>query len=56
MIAGIGNLTLTVGSIELEGIAWGSVGIIVGYPLLRWLYEHLGEGRDTRVRGYSLGH
>lgn len=54
MVVGIGNLTLTVGSLELEGIAWGSVGIIVGYPLLRWLYEHVGEGRDTRVRGYTL--
>ncbi|WP_432759207.1 uracil-xanthine permease family protein [Corynebacterium provencense] len=54
MIAGIGNLTLTVGGLELEGIAWGSVGILVGYPLLKWLYEHLGEGRDTGVRGYTL--
>lgn len=54
MIAGIGNLTLTVGSLELEGIAWGSVGMIVGYPVLRWLFEHTGEGRDTRVRGYTL--
>ncbi|WP_052317272.1 uracil-xanthine permease family protein [Corynebacterium terpenotabidum] len=54
MIVGIGNLTLTLGDLELEGIAWGAVGIIAGYPLLRWLYEHLGEGRDTSVRGYTL--
>jgi len=54
MIAGIGNLTLTFGDLTLEGIAWGSVGMIVGYPLLRWLFEHVGEGRDTRVRGYTL--
>lgn len=45
IIAGIGNLTLTVGSVQLEGIAWGSVGIIVGYPVMRWLYDHVGEGR-----------
>ncbi len=48
LIAGIGNLTLHIGSIELEGIAWGSVGIIVGYPLLKWLYVTLGEGKNAR--------
>ncbi len=50
MIAGIGNLTLSVGSLELEGIAWGSVGIIVGYPILRWLYRRVGEGQFTTVK------
>ena len=45
MIVGIGNLTLNVGSIPLEGIAWGSVGIILGYPVLRYLYDNFGEGR-----------
>ncbi|AYJ49534.1 uracil-xanthine permease family protein [Rhodococcus sp. P1Y] len=37
IVAGIGDLTLQVGSIELGGIAWGSVGILVGYPVLRAL-------------------
>ncbi|NLU81418.1 solute carrier family 23 protein [Rhodococcus sp. HNM0569] len=37
LVAGIGDLTLTVGSVELGGIAWGSVGILVAYPLLRYL-------------------
>jgi uracil-xanthine permease len=37
LVAGIGNLTLMVGSVELGGIAWGSVGILVGYPLMRAL-------------------
>ncbi|MFE3293001.1 uracil-xanthine permease family protein [Rhodococcus sp. NPDC059234] len=37
IVAGIGNLTLAVGSVELGGIAWGSVGILVGYPLMRAL-------------------
>lgn len=48
LIAGIGNLTLSVGPVELEGIAWGSIGIIVGYPILKWLYVHLGEGQHAR--------
>lgn len=37
LVAGIGDLTLTIGSIELGGIAWGSVGILVGYPVMRAL-------------------
>lgn len=45
LIAGIGNLTLSVGSVELEGIAWGSAGIIVLYPLMRALYQRVGEGK-----------
>lgn len=48
IIAGIGNLTLTVGSVALEGIAWGSVSIIIGYPIMRWLYDNVGEGRLLR--------
>ena len=35
--AGIGDLTLQVGNVELGGIAWGSIGIIVGYPIARRL-------------------
>ncbi|MFC4602877.1 uracil-xanthine permease family protein [Rhodococcus kronopolitis] len=37
LVAGIGNLTLSLGSVELGGIAWGSIGILVGYPLMRGL-------------------
>ncbi|GAA4476775.1 solute carrier family 23 protein [Rhodococcus olei] len=37
LVAGIGNLTLSIGSVELGGIAWGSIGILVGYPLMRRL-------------------
>lgn len=37
LVAGIGDLTLSLGSVELGGIAWGSVGILVGYPLMRGL-------------------
>ncbi|SQG64848.1 xanthine/uracil permeases [Corynebacterium renale] len=48
LIAGIGNLTLSIGPVELEGIAWGSIGIIVGYPLMKKLYTSLGEGAAAR--------
>ncbi|ERS41421.1 MULTISPECIES: uracil-xanthine permease family protein [Corynebacterium] len=48
LIAGIGNLTLNVGGVSLEGIAWGSVGIIVAYPIMRRLYETVGEGHDAK--------
>ncbi|MER0100664.1 solute carrier family 23 protein [Corynebacterium sp. KPL2734] len=48
LIAGIGNLTLTVGGVSLEGIAWGSVGIIVAYPIMRKLYETVGEGNGAK--------
>ncbi|KAF0962427.1 uracil-xanthine permease family protein [Rhodococcus sp. T7] len=37
LVAGIGDLTLTVGSVELGGIAWGSMGILVAYPVMRRL-------------------
>lgn len=48
LVAGIGNLTLTVLGVSLEGIAWGSVGIILGYPVLKWLYLRVGEGQNAK--------
>ena len=48
LIAGIGNLTLTVGGVSLEGIAWGSVGIIVAYPSMKKLYDSVGEGHSAK--------
>ncbi|MGW5320420.1 uracil-xanthine permease family protein [Rhodococcus pyridinivorans] len=39
LVAGIGDLTLSIGSVELGGIAWGSIGILVAYPLLRRLAD-----------------
>ncbi|AKK06131.1 uracil-xanthine permease [Corynebacterium mustelae] len=48
LIAGIGNLTLTVFGVQLEGIAWGSVGIIIGYPILKKLYVASGEGKNAK--------
>ncbi|GAA1471262.1 MULTISPECIES: uracil-xanthine permease family protein [Corynebacterium] len=48
LIAGIGNLTLDVFGVTLEGIAWGSVGIIVLYPVMKKLYGSIGEGRGAK--------
>ncbi|MCQ9342455.1 uracil-xanthine permease family protein [Corynebacterium kozikiae] len=48
LVAGIGNLTLSVFGVELEGIAWGSIGIIVLYPVLKWAYETIGEGQNAK--------
>lgn len=45
LIVGIGNLTFDLGAVTLEGIALGSVGIIVVYPLMRLAYKTFGEGR-----------
>ena len=39
LVAGIGDLTLSIGSVELGGIAWGSIGILVAYPILRKLAD-----------------
>lgn len=39
LVAGIGDLTLSLGSVELGGIAWGSIGILVAYPILRKLAD-----------------
>ncbi|MBY4106562.1 nitrate reductase, partial [Rhodococcus fascians] len=46
LVAGIGDLTLSVGSVELGGIAWGSLGILVGYPIV----SALARGRTIRRR------
>lgn len=48
LVAGIGNLTLTIFGVTLEGIAWGSVGIIILYPVMKWLYLNIGEGRGAK--------
>lgn len=43
IVAGVGDLTLSLGELRISGIVWGSVGIVFGYPLLRQL-------ADTRTR------
>ncbi|CCQ16727.1 putative uracil permease [Rhodococcus sp. AW25M09] len=46
LVAGIGDLTLSVGSVELGGIAWGSLGILLGYPVV----SALAKGAGNRKR------
>ncbi|GDY32839.1 uracil-xanthine permease family protein [Gandjariella thermophila] len=35
LVAGIGDLTLSVGGVQLGGIAWGSLAIVLLHPILR---------------------
>jgi xanthine/uracil permease len=37
IVAGAGNLTIALGWLHLSGIAWGSLLIVLGYPILRRL-------------------
>ncbi|HEX9334377.1 MAG TPA: hypothetical protein VF892_00775, partial [Pseudonocardiaceae bacterium] len=37
IVAGAANLTIDVGGLKLGGIAWGSLLIVLGHPLLRTL-------------------
>ncbi|MEV0704507.1 solute carrier family 23 protein [Saccharopolyspora sp. NPDC050389] len=39
VIAGVGNLTLQVGELRVTGLVWGSVGIVLVYPILRSLAD-----------------
>lgn len=39
LVAGVGDLTLSFGEVRISGVVWGSVGIVLGYPLLRWLAD-----------------
>jgi len=38
LVAGVGNLTVSIGDVALGGIAWGSLLIVIGHPLLRTLH------------------
>jgi uracil-xanthine permease len=51
VVAGIGNLTLTFGAMKIEGIAWGSMFIVLVYPLLRWWRGRGDEVIERRPRG-----
>ncbi|WP_433869645.1 uracil-xanthine permease family protein [Saccharopolyspora sp. CA-218241] len=39
VIAGVGDLTLSLGELRITGMVWGSVGIVVLYPALRRLAD-----------------
>ncbi|WP_018684595.1 solute carrier family 23 protein [Actinokineospora enzanensis] len=37
VVAGVGDLKISIGGVAVGGIAWGAVIVVAGYPLLRWL-------------------
>ncbi|MFD7654862.1 uracil-xanthine permease family protein [Actinosynnema sp. NPDC059797] len=37
LVAGVGDLTLEVGDMELNGLVWGPLVVVILHPLLRWL-------------------
>lgn len=45
LIASVGDLTLSLGDLRVTGIVWGSVGIVLVYPVLRGLADAVDERR-----------
>lgn len=39
LVAGVGDLTISLGALRITGIVWGSVGIVLLYPVLRRLAD-----------------
>jgi hypothetical protein len=37
LVAGVGDLTLELGDMELGGLVWGSLLVVILHPVLRWL-------------------
>ncbi|GGP48665.1 uracil-xanthine permease family protein [Saccharothrix coeruleofusca] len=37
LVAGVGNLTLVLGDLELGGLVWGSLLVVILHPVLRWM-------------------
>ncbi|MGH3863285.1 uracil-xanthine permease family protein [Actinokineospora sp.] len=50
VVAGVGNLTIAIGELKIEGIAWGSMFIVLAYPLLRWWRGRGDEVDQVTVR------
>lgn len=44
IIAGVGDLTLTIGTLDMGGLVWGSLLIVILHPVMRWLRA---AGRQT---------
>ncbi len=49
LVAGVGGLEVEFGGMTVGGIAWGSMFVVVVYPLLRWL-RNRGEHPDLTAR------
>ncbi|MGW1677866.1 uracil-xanthine permease family protein [Saccharopolyspora sp. NPDC002376] len=47
VIAGVGDLTLHVGELRVTGIVWGSVGIVLVYPLLRSIADSRNKSQEA---------
>ena len=45
LIAAIGDLTLSLGELRVTGVVWGSVAILVGYPVLRGMADVVNGSR-----------
>lgn len=45
LLATVGDLTVSFGAVEVGGPVWGSVVLVLGYPLLRWLADALAAPR-----------
>ncbi|CAL9366151.1 Putative pyrimidine permease RutG [Actinosynnema sp. ALI-1.44] len=37
LVAGVGDLTLELGDLELGGLVWGSLLVVILHPIMRWL-------------------
>ncbi|HWO60930.1 MAG TPA: nitrate reductase, partial [Umezawaea sp.] len=37
LVAGVGDLTMKLGSMELGGLVWGSLLVVILHPVMRWL-------------------
>ncbi|MFR9730826.1 uracil-xanthine permease family protein [Saccharopolyspora sp. MS10] len=46
LIAGVGDLTVSLGALRLTGLVWGSLGIVLVYPALRGLADAVSARRS----------
>lgn len=42
LVAGVGNLTFTIGGVQVGGLVWGTVAVMLLYPVLRGLRRLVG--------------
>ncbi|GAB2667823.1 solute carrier family 23 protein [Saccharopolyspora gloriosae] len=47
LVAGVGDLTLSLGALRLTGLVWGSIGIVLVYPVLRGLADTISTHREV---------
>lgn len=45
LVAGVGDLTLSLGALRITGLVWGSIGIVLVYPVLRSLADAVSARR-----------